>query len=368
MKIAIIEPYYTGSHTSWIEGIQKYSSHDIKVFSLPGRHWKWRMQGACVTLADEFIKSNFTPDLILVTDMLHLPVFLSLTKEITHSIPTVIYFHENQITYPLSERDSDVKNSRDNHYGYINYLSSLTADHILFNSNFHMDSYLQALPHFLQSFPDYNNVETVHNIKEKSSVLYIGMDLKKFDNCKINNDNHIPVILWNHRWEYDKNPDDFTNILLQLEKKNIPFELVIIGNAANNIPECFAILERKLKERIIKFGSAQTFKEYAQWLHRADIIPVTSNQDFFGISLMEAMYCKTIPLLPERLTFPELIDMHKFKNYFYTKNDMLEKLIYFCKKFAEIDRNDFFLIAQQYDWSNMISVYDETFEKIAFTY
>ena len=41
----------------------------------------------------------------------------------------------------------------------------------------------------------------------------------------------------------------------------------------------------------------------------SDILPITSNQDFFGGSIIEAMYCETTPLLPKRLTYPELFQI-----------------------------------------------------------
>ena len=38
-----------------------------------------------------------------------------------------------------------------------------------------------------------------------------------------------------------------------------------------------------------------------------DIIPVTSNHDFFGISVMEAVFCNVWPILPDRLSYKELL-------------------------------------------------------------
>ena len=71
--------------------------------------------------------------------MLNLPVFQSLIKQ---SCPIVIYFHENQFTYPWSPNDKDVELQRDKHYGFINYSSALSADHVYFNSQFHLNSFL----------------------------------------------------------------------------------------------------------------------------------------------------------------------------------------------------------------------------------
>ena len=65
-----------------------------------------------------------------------------------------IYFHENQFTYPWSPNDPDVELQRDKHYGFINYSSTLCADHIYFNSKFHLDSFFIGLEKFLKQLPD----------------------------------------------------------------------------------------------------------------------------------------------------------------------------------------------------------------------
>ena len=45
MKILLIEPYFTGSHKQWAEGYKSYSKHEVKILSMKGQFWKWRMHG-----------------------------------------------------------------------------------------------------------------------------------------------------------------------------------------------------------------------------------------------------------------------------------------------------------------------------------
>ena len=98
-----------------------------------------------------------------------------------------IYFHENQLSYPWSPRDRDIKKNRDSHYGFINYASALCADKVFFNSKFHLTSYLNALEKFLNTFPDQREISTVATIKNKSEVLQLGLDLSFFDKYHIKN-------------------------------------------------------------------------------------------------------------------------------------------------------------------------------------
>ena len=76
MNILLIEPYYTGSHKSWAEDLQNFSSNKIKILSMKGQFWKWRMHGGAITLAQKFNEMDIEPDLIIATDMLDLTTFL----------------------------------------------------------------------------------------------------------------------------------------------------------------------------------------------------------------------------------------------------------------------------------------------------
>ncbi len=86
-----------------------------------------------------------------------------------------------------------------------------------------MRSFLNELQPFLKQFPDHQELGTIDNIYNKSKVLYLGMELQRFDEHKIDNPNERPLILWNHRWEYDKNPELFFSVLEKLKNSGIDF-------------------------------------------------------------------------------------------------------------------------------------------------
>jgi hypothetical protein len=89
------------------------------------------MHGGAITIAKKFMTFRNMPDLILATDMLDLTTFLALTRGKTAQIPTGLYFHESQLSYPWSPEDRDVAQRRDRHYGFINYASALAARNCL---------------------------------------------------------------------------------------------------------------------------------------------------------------------------------------------------------------------------------------------
>jgi len=370
LKILLIESYFTGSHAAWAKGYAQHSQYHIDILSLPGRFWKWRMHGGAVTLARKFLESDLTPDLILMTDMLDLTTFLALTRQRTADVPTAIYFHENQLTYPWSPTDRDIVQKRNKHYGFINYVSALAADAVFFNSQYHLDSFLAELPRLLKHFPDYNEAGTVEQIRDKSSVLPLGLDLKSFDQHKpqgskiqnLKSKIKMPLILWAHRWEFDKNPDEFFEALTILSERGLDFELAILGENFSQKPDVFLEAENTLEKHIVQFGYVESFAEYAQWLWRADIVPVTSNQDFFGASVVEALYCDCFPLLPKRLAYPYLIPSEYHAQCFYEDfDDLVARL---SEAIINIEQTRHFSlrsVVAQYDWQEQGRLYDELF-------
>ena len=263
MNITLLEPFFSGSHQQWAEGLQKHSNHKVNILSLPGRHWKWRMHGGAISLAKQFNELDEVPNLILATSMLDLTTFLALTREKSAKIPVAMYFHENQLTYPWSPQDRDKKKKRDNHYSFINYTSALAADKIFFNSEYHKESFLEALPKFLKQFPDKREKENIELIKAKSEVLHLGLDLARFDEFRSSDKEKqsAATILWNHRWEYDKNPEEFFETLFELKEKEIAFKLVVLGEQNDVNPPIFDEAKEKLKDdrARMQFGRISNF-------------------------------------------------------------------------------------------------------------
>jgi glycosyltransferase involved in cell wall biosynthesis len=364
MKILLAEPFLTGSHEAWSREYSERSAHEIFLLGLEGRHWKWRMHGGAVTLARRFLDGSFEPDVILASDMLDLTTFLALTKSRTAGVKTALYFHENQITYPWSDNDSDPSAERDVHYGFVNFTSALAADAVFFNSRYHMDSFLGELVPFLDGFPDHNEPGTVMEIAAKSRVLPLGVDLGRFDEYGAADDHsRLPLILWNHRWEYDKNPDEFFRALFELRSESVAFQVVLLGERFSKSPPVFEEAVSRLGESILHSGYAEDFGTYARWLWRADILPVTSIHDFFGRSVVEAVYCGCYPLLPKRLAYPEHIPDERRGEFLYDSfDDLVSKLRALIQNIEETREAGVSGFVAQYDWRTMAPIYDKALD------
>lgn len=373
MKILLIEPFYSGSHKHFADQLKKHSCHDITLLTLPGKFWKWRMYGAAATLGKQFINMDLKPDLIMATDMLDLSVFLSVVRRhLDPRVPVIGYFHENQMAYPWQPDSKDLQHNRDLHYGMLNYQNILAADHTLFNSAYNRNSLFDELQAFFKKMPDHRHTDMVNELRDKSSVMPLGLELnpllvdapKTLDEITDHpSPNAAPLILWNHRWEHDKNPEEFFEALETLQQQKIPFRLAVLGESYKTMPSVFKEVPEGFKDQLIWYGYG-SYEDYLSLLNHTDILPVTSNHDFFGISVMEAVHCGATPLLPKRLTYPDLYKLKDHPELFYdTQKDLIDKLSALCSNFQPGPRDRYHHLTAQYDWAEMINVYDEFFEK-----
>jgi len=367
MRILLVEPFFSGSHASWAEGFRKHSGHDVEILSLPGRHWKWRMHGGAVALAQQFKSGSFQPDLVLTTDMLDVSSFIGLCGTALHGVPLAVYFHENQLSYPWSPQDEDVRKGRDFHYGFINWTSVLASDRIYFNSEYNLKSFYAGVETMLKIMPDARGLELIEPSRNRSEVLSLGIDLKADHEDNMQTDLSKPVILWNHRWEYDKDPDAFFAEIRHLKDKGIDFDLIVCGESYGQYPDIFNKAEKEFSKELIHFGYARSRQEYLGLLAKANILPVTSNQEFFGQSVMEAIAAGCLPIMPNALVYPEHVPDSLQSHLLYADSVQLrERLVNVCHNLQNVKPfiDTMQKVAMQYDWSAMSSVYDRKFESL----
>lgn len=364
MEIWLVEPYYAGSHRNWADGYRASSQHRVRLLTLPGRFWKWRMQGGALTLAREADRLAEPPDLILASDMLNLPLFLALAGPRLAEVPVVLYFHENQLTYPLQPGEK-----RDLHYGFINWASALRADAVCFNSAYHREAFLEELPRLLKHFPDYTELWSVETLRARSSVLPLGLELARMDGFRPDQPTAVrpqPAILWNHRWEYDKDPVTFFRAIYALHEEGFDFDLILLGEAFRNLPDEFLEARRRLPERIVHFGYAKDVAAYARLLWQADIVVSTALHEFFGAAVVEACYCGCFPILPRRLSYPELVPREHHSACLYDDFEgLLSRLRWALSHVEQLRRFTLTQTMAQFDWRVMASRYDGLLERVS---
>ena len=260
LNVLLIAPYFGGSHQAWARGYAAHSSHDVQLLTLPARFWKWRMHGAAVNLAEQLrarVRSGVArPDVVLATDMVNLPALLGLARDELADVPVALYCHENQLTYPLQPGEK-----RDLAYPMINWSSMVAADLVLFNSRYHLESWFAELPNLLKHFPDCSHLPYVPEVRRKSEVLPVGLDLGALDGARppapVNaGTRRVPLVLWNQRWEYDKDPPTFFAALEDLAAQGVEFRVAIAGENVRQQAAEFEAARDRLGRRVVHYGRA----------------------------------------------------------------------------------------------------------------
>ncbi len=352
MKILFLEPFYGGSHKDFALGFQSVCPHEVTLVTLPDRFWKWRMRGAALYFA-RTVSDMASYDLILATDMMDLTDLKALAGP---DLPPVwLYFHENQLDYPLAKRQK-----RDFHLGFTNIISALAADRVFFNSHHHLNTFLYHARKLIRRMPDAIPAGMIERIEKKTQVIYPGC---RFEPGKIElapPNTEAPLIIWNHRWEYDKNPDPFFRALARLKKKKICFSLALLGEDFTQAPGAFDRAGKQFKEELIQYGYLAARDDYLACLRKGAIVVSSAIQENFGISIVEAVRHGCIPLLPRRLSYPEIIPENVHDKLLYqTDEDLEERLEEMVDNYCEYEPLRPFLSGhmERYAWQNIIKTY-----------
>ncbi|MCX8033218.1 MAG: DUF3524 domain-containing protein [Thermoleophilia bacterium] len=373
LRVWAVEPYLGGSHQAFVEGLARHSRHSFTVFGLPGRHWKWRMQGGALSLAREVqrqadkVGTLRRPQVFFVSDMLDLPTFLACLGPDLSSTATIVYFHENQFSYPLPPGVE-----RDLTYGFRNLVSAWKADRVLFNSRFHLEEFFSAAREVLDKMPDESLRWAVEEARSKSAVLPLGCDLRRLDRYRAQglrdaqsgrwgDVSRGPLVVWNQRWEYDKAPEALFAALREVRAMGARFRLAVAGKEGplGNTRELFAAAREELAELVVHWGEIKEESVYASLLWAADVVVSTAIHEFFGTAVVEAIYCGCRPVLPRRLSYPELLPEEVHGRVFYDEGELVPALLRALANPKEWSCDWQRTWVARYDWGSIRRRYDE---------
>ncbi|MCM8537698.1 MAG: DUF3524 domain-containing protein [Lentisphaeraceae bacterium] len=309
-RVLGLNPFHGGSHKAFINGWISRSQHEWALLTLEGTYWKWRLQFAAVELSEQVKKlwdEGKRWDVIFCTSMMNVTDFRAMTPEV-RDIPIIVYFHENQLTYPESDHMKF-----DLSLCMINIKSALVADQVWFNSEFHRDDFLTAAEKLLKPKP-LIDIDVTKKIRQKTIVQYQAIDDDFV--CKEERPLSDPIkIVWAARWELDKNPELLFKALKYLVDRDFSFELYFLGEEMHTKLECIEKGRCEFTNQIKYFGYAESRQEYMDILKQADFFVSTANHEFFGIAVVEALAAGCIPIVPKHQAYPEVLK--SLEEYFY---------------------------------------------------
>ena len=355
MRILIVEPYFGGSHRTFLEGLMRAVQADYELLSLPARSWKQRMQLAApwaATRLAEMAAGRRGFDTVLCSGFLDLALFRTLAERQdgwNSSARFCLYFHENQFAYPARFQDSAIRQ-----FCYLNFTSALAADSVAFNSEYNRATFMHGCGSYLAMAKGMGVHECVDEMAAKSLVLHPGIDFTGLGGQK-KEVTGPPVIVWNHRWEHDKGPTEFFNSLIALDDMGVDYKLIVLGQGFRDTPPCFAKARTRLGHRLIHFGYVPNREQYLQLLNSGDIVVSTALHEFFGMAVLEAVRAGCRPVLPDRLVYPELFS----ENYLYGEGELTGRLQELCENAVRLDDSTAVHYTDPYGWNCLRQPYEQ---------
>lgn len=348
VRVLILEPFYGGSHKQLIDYLSAVifcgkDDKDFDLFTLPAKKWHWRARTSALHFAEK-VPENKHYEVLFLSSVLNLAELLGLRPDLSKITRKIVYFHENQLAYPVRETKD-----RDFQYGYNQITTCLAADEVIFNSNFNKVSFLENLGKHFNLQPDFRPNKDIlrQKIERKSTVIYFPVSLKPDKligieseiltaNITDNNKGDILRIVWPHRWEHDKNPEDFFQVLFDLRNLGCRFQVSVLGESFSDVPDIFNRARSLLSSPVPSsssppsgsdgnvtvirhWGYLPTKSDYWRVLGESHVVVSTANHEFFGVSTLEAVSAGCFPLVPNRLVYPEIYP----KECLYNTNQQL---------------------------------------------
>ncbi|MBB6085710.1 tRNA-queuosine alpha-mannosyltransferase domain-containing protein [Wenzhouxiangella marina] len=288
----LLSAYRADSHAQWVDWLTgRIQTVDWRVRELPGRHFAWRIRSNPLSWLDDLPEG--VPDLILASSMVDLATLKGLHPRLAR-VPSWYYFHENQLAYPiLPGQVESIEPAMVQLYG------ALAAQRCLFNSRHNRDSFLAGLEALSRRLPEPWPDQLVARLQARSEILPVPVEPIAAGPTR-----DPGLMLWNHRWEHDKQPDRFTDAVIELADSGLDFRLALLGRRTRRTPPALTRLRERLGSRIEVDGFVDR-SAYAHWLGRAGLVVSTALHEFQGISLLEAVSAGARPIVPDALCYPE---------------------------------------------------------------
>ncbi|WP_041523367.1 tRNA-queuosine alpha-mannosyltransferase domain-containing protein [Gilvimarinus agarilyticus] len=305
-RVLLLSGYDAASHQRWRQGLARYLNDvEFTQLALPPRHFSWRIRGNSLSFAglhrDTLCDSY---QALIATSMVDLSSLRGMVPELAQ-LPTALYFHENQFAYPKSDRAHASVEPQ-----IVTLYSALCADQLVFNTAFNCDSFFSGTEQLLRRLPDLVPSGLVDVMRERARVIPVLLEDDCFNRpARSANIEQRAQLIWNHRWEYDKNPALLLRALECLLVHfggELPFVLHVAGQSFRNVPQEFAAIHNLLTnaKALGQWGFLPA-GQYRQLLADSDVVLSSADHDFQGLSVLEAVAAGATPIVPARQAYPE---------------------------------------------------------------
>ncbi|MFQ5517984.1 MAG: glycosyltransferase, partial [Acidimicrobiia bacterium] len=188
-------------------------------------------------------------------------------------------------------------------------------------------------------------------------VLPVGCDLSSIPSGPKDDP---PLILWNHRWDPDKDPAAFLESMTRLAATGARFGIALTGERFVQQRPGHDDAIDALGDLVVVDGYLDR-RDYLDVLGRSTIVMSSAHQEFFGVSVVEAMAAGAVPILPHRLVYSERVPSDCVTRTLYRTQDEAVDLLIAAVEGGEETRSLGTRLAatvRDYDWSVVAPSYD----------
>lgn len=109
-SVLLIEPFYGGSHKQLMDFLEQLlpAAIDVHVATLPAKKWPWRARTSALAFSRTIPRRDFST--LFCSAVLNVAELVALRPDL-RTANKVLYFHENQIHYPVQSRSSRPESS-----------------------------------------------------------------------------------------------------------------------------------------------------------------------------------------------------------------------------------------------------------------
>lgn len=287
------------------------------------------MEGSALTLAERAAATGPPPDVLWVSDYMDLARLRGFLPSGWRDVPALAYFHENQLTFPLSREAKSLERTRgeDLSLGFANVLTVLAAELVVFNSRFHQQDFATAARQLVARLPKPRPLGALDAALGRSRIIHPGVDLEEHPLGPGPPPGQPLRVGWCHRWEHDKEPGRFLRAVHAALECGASIELVLLGKVYERATEDTGDLLERLAPVILHQGFAENRSEYARLLGSCDLVVSTASHEFYGISSLEAAATGCAVLAPRALAYPETLTGPLASGLYDTQEELVERLV-----------------------------------------
>jgi len=356
-SVILFESYASGSHGRIIDLLKRYSRHAITEITLQRDHWKWLALASHYHLAEKarLNRSTAEVDLLIFSGVMNIGALIAMLPVSHQMVPRVAYFHESQWSYP--------SDSGDPRPYLMQHLDALAiCDEVWFNSRYHLDDFVrQATSSSQDDRLKRLSRQLIEGNLGKLRVVYPPVELDK-DPVTARSKASVPALLWNARWEQDKRPDRFVELLSKLAVLGVHPSVRILGTAGKPVSDILHALA-DFPQDINVAGHLDSRHKYELALAGDGIFISTADHEFFGVAAIESVLAGNTPVLPYELAYPETLPCA----WFYRHGDINDLAAVIVAALAAgrntvaAHQSD----ARRFDATEAVKVWDDRIDRVA---